>query len=153
VTSAKPWAAGNEYLVEADVDGRTRPQSEPRAKTDWLRKGQWVTIQCQIRGELAYGSRIWDKVGGYFVPDQFPQDLHRRLHQRRSPLRRPTPGVPAHQPAARDDADAAGRRIAAAPALRRASRSGGAASQIRLSGRPRVRGSDGRRRRCYLIAS
>ena len=71
VTSKKPWAAGNEYLVEADVDGRTRPQSEPRAKIDWLKKGQWVTIQCQVTGELAYGSRIWDKVGGYFVPDQF----------------------------------------------------------------------------------
>ena len=71
VTSAKPWAAGNEYLVTADVDGRTRAQSEPRAKIDWLKKGQWVTIQCQYRGELAYGSRIWDKVGGYFVPDHF----------------------------------------------------------------------------------
>ena len=71
VTSLKPWAAGNEYLVEADVDGRTRPQSEPRAKIDWLKAGQWVTIQCQVQGELAYGSRIWDKVGGYFVPDQF----------------------------------------------------------------------------------
>ncbi len=53
------------------MDGRTRPQSEPRAKIDWLKKGQWVTIQCQVSGELAYGSRIWDKVGGYFVPDQF----------------------------------------------------------------------------------
>ena len=71
VTSQKPWAAGNEYLVEADVDGRTRPQSEPRAKIDWLKEGQWVTIECQVTGELAYGSRIWDKVGGYFVPDQF----------------------------------------------------------------------------------
>lgn len=39
VTSAKPWSATNEYLVEADVDGRTRPQSEPRAKIDWLKKG------------------------------------------------------------------------------------------------------------------
>ena len=47
MTSAKAWAAGNEYLVEADVDGRTRPQSEPCAKIDWLKKGQWVTIQCQ----------------------------------------------------------------------------------------------------------
>lgn len=71
VTSQKPWAAGNEYRVQADVDGRTRPQSEPRAKIDWLKQGQWVKIQCQARGELAYGSRIWDKVGGYFVPDHF----------------------------------------------------------------------------------
>ena len=71
VTSAKPWAASNEYLVEADVDGRTQTKSEPRAKIDWLKKGQWVTIQCQASGDLAYGSRIWDKVGGYYVPDQF----------------------------------------------------------------------------------
>ena len=71
VTSQKPWAAGNEYRVQADVDGRTQPKSEPRAKIDWLKEGQWVTIQCQVRGELAYGSRIWDKVGGYYVPDQF----------------------------------------------------------------------------------
>jgi hypothetical protein len=53
VTSAKPWAAGNEYLVEANVDGRTQAKSEPRAKIDWLKKGQWVTIQCQVNGELA----------------------------------------------------------------------------------------------------
>jgi hypothetical protein len=71
VTAAKPWAAGNEYHVEADVDGRTQPQSEPRAKIDWLKAGQWVRIQCQVKGELAFGTRIWDKVGGYFVPDHF----------------------------------------------------------------------------------
>ena len=59
VTSQKPWAAGNEYRVQADVDGRTQPKSEPRAKIDWLKEGQWVTIQCQVSGELAYGSRIW----------------------------------------------------------------------------------------------
>ncbi len=71
VTSAKPWAATNEYRVEANLDGRTQPKDKPRAKVDWLKKGQWVKIQCQVEGELLSGSRIWDKVGGYFVPDQF----------------------------------------------------------------------------------
>jgi hypothetical protein len=71
VTGPKPWASSNQYHVEANVDGRTQPQSEPRAKIDWVKAGQWVAIQCQVSGELAYGSRIWDKVGGYFVPDHF----------------------------------------------------------------------------------
>jgi hypothetical protein len=71
VTSAKPWAAGNEYHVEADLDGRKLPQDKPRDKKDWLKAGQWVKIQCQVRGELLAGSRIWDKVGGYFVPDHY----------------------------------------------------------------------------------
>ena len=71
VTSAKPWAAANEYHVEADLDGRTLPQDKPRAQADWLKAGDWVKIQCQINGELLAGSRIWDKVGGYFVPDHY----------------------------------------------------------------------------------
>ena len=71
VTSKKPWAATNEYLAEADLDGRTRPELDATAKTDWVKKGQWVAIQCQVNGELAYGSRIWDRVGGYFVPDHY----------------------------------------------------------------------------------
>jgi hypothetical protein len=71
VTGPKPWAAANEYHVDANVDGRTRPKSEPRAKIDWLKAGQWVRIECQVEGELAYGTRIWDRVGGYFVPDHF----------------------------------------------------------------------------------
>ena len=39
VTSKKSWAAGNEYLVEADVDGRTRPQSEPCAEDRLVEEG------------------------------------------------------------------------------------------------------------------
>src|SRR4051794_7870302 len=71
VTAKKPWAAGNEYLAEADLDGRTRPELDATARTNWVKKGQWVAIQCQVNGDLAYGSRIWDKVGGYFVPDHY----------------------------------------------------------------------------------
>ena len=71
VTSAKPWAAGNEYHVEANLDGRTQAKDKPRAKVDWVKAGQWVKIQCQMKGELLAGSRIWDRVGGYFVPDHY----------------------------------------------------------------------------------
>ena len=71
VTSAKPWAAGNEYHVEANLDGRTQAKDKPRAKVDWVKAGQWVKIQCQMKGELLAGSRIWDKIGGYFVPDDY----------------------------------------------------------------------------------
>ena len=77
-----------------------------------------MTIQCQYQGELAYGSRIWDKVGGYYVPDQLHQDLHRRLHQRLAALRGASPAEPPAPAAARDPAAAAG-SDAATPRRRR----------------------------------
>jgi hypothetical protein len=71
VTTLQPWAAGNQYLVEENVDGRAQPTVEPRAVVDYLRKGQWVKIECQTPGEEAYGSAIWDRVGGLYVPDHY----------------------------------------------------------------------------------
>jgi hypothetical protein len=71
VTSLRPWAAGNTYRVEADVDGRAQPTVEPRTVVDYLRAGQWVRIECQTPGEEAYGSAIWDRVGGLYVPDHY----------------------------------------------------------------------------------
>lgn len=71
VTSLQPWAAGNQYLVEEDVDGRAQPTVEPRAVVDYLRTGQWASIECQVPGEEAYGSAIWDRVGGLYVPDRY----------------------------------------------------------------------------------
>ncbi len=71
VTSLRPWAAGNEYYVEQDLDGRAQPTVEPRAVVDYLREGQWVKIDCQTPGEEAYGSAIWDRVGGLYVPDHY----------------------------------------------------------------------------------
>src|SRR4051812_20221328 len=47
VTSLRPWATGNEYYVEQDLDGRAQPTVEPRAVVDYLREGQWVKIECQ----------------------------------------------------------------------------------------------------------
>jgi Putative metal-binding motif len=71
VTSLQPWAADNLYYVRENLDGRTQPTVEPRAKVDHLRAGQWVKIECQTPGEEAYGSAIWDRVGGLYVPDAY----------------------------------------------------------------------------------
>ena len=70
VTSLKPWAKTNTYLAVADIDGRPGPKLEPRAAIDYVRKGQWVRIDCQTTGQKAYGSTLWDKVGKYYIPDQ-----------------------------------------------------------------------------------
>ena len=71
VRGLKPWKPDNRYLVTADLDGRPGPRSEPRARVNHVRKGQWVRIACQATGENAYGSNLWDKVGRYYVPDAY----------------------------------------------------------------------------------
>jgi hypothetical protein len=71
VTSLRPWAADNTYLAEADLDGRAQPTVEPRTVVNHVRKGQWVRIECQTVGEEVYGSALWDKVNGLFVPDSY----------------------------------------------------------------------------------
>jgi hypothetical protein len=71
VTSLRPWAPNNLYYVREDLDGRTQPTVEPRAVVDHVRAGQWVKIECQTPGEEAYGSAIWDKVAGLYVPDAY----------------------------------------------------------------------------------
>jgi hypothetical protein len=71
VTSLRPWAPDNLYYVRENLDGRTQPTVEPRAKVDHVRAGQWVKIECQTPGEEAYGSAIWDKVNGLYVPDVY----------------------------------------------------------------------------------
>lgn len=70
VHSLVPWAPTNTYVAKADIDGRSKPQLEPRAFINAVRKGQWVRITCQVQGQVAYGSPLWDKVGAYYVPDQ-----------------------------------------------------------------------------------
>jgi hypothetical protein len=71
VTSLRPWAADNTYLAEADLDGRAQPTVEPRTVVNHVRKGQWVRIECQTVGEEVYGSALWDKVNGLYVPDHY----------------------------------------------------------------------------------
>ena len=71
VTSLRPWAADNTYLAEDDLDGRAQPTVEPRTVVNHVRKGQWVRIECQTVGEEVYGSALWDKVNGLYVPDHY----------------------------------------------------------------------------------
>jgi hypothetical protein len=71
VTSLRPWAAGNRYLVLETLDGRTAPRRSSPARRDHVRAGQWVGIECQTLGDAAYGSPVWDRVGGRYVPDRF----------------------------------------------------------------------------------
>jgi hypothetical protein len=71
VTSLKPWKATNAYLVTADLDGRTQPRLNPVARVNHVKRGQWVRVTCQTRGQAAYGSTLWIKTGGLYVPDKF----------------------------------------------------------------------------------
>jgi len=71
VTSLRPWAAGNRYLVLEALDGRAAPRRAAAARRNHLRAGQWVGIECQTLGDAAYGSPVWDRVGGRYVPDRF----------------------------------------------------------------------------------
>lgn len=120
VTSLKPWAASNEYRVTADLDGRTRPRSEPRAKVDYLKKGQWVRIQCQVQGERVAGSRIWDKVGPYYVPDHYIKTYSDGFLQGAPRCSEPSggPGSPPSQPTPPSGGDPTGRTPPPAPAPR-----------------------------------
>lgn len=69
VTGPGPWQADNRYLVQADLDGRPAPKLEPRTEVDHVKQGQWVRIECQASGEAAYGSTVWSRVQGLYVPD------------------------------------------------------------------------------------
>lgn len=71
VTALQRWDSDNRYYVKADLDGRNRPELDDRAVRDHLRQGDWVKITCQTRGETAYGSDLWDKVDGLYVPDAY----------------------------------------------------------------------------------
>lgn len=92
VTGPGPWKASNRYLVKADLDGRAAPKLKPVAKVNHLKAGQWVQITCQTTGQNAYGSTLWDKVDGLYVPDHFIKTY----------TDGPLPGVPScgeHDPA------------------------------------------------------
>lgn len=66
-----PWQASNTYLVRADLDGRAAPRLNPVARVDHVKAGQWIRVQCQVVGQRAYGSKVWIKTGGLYVPDHY----------------------------------------------------------------------------------
>lgn len=71
VRAPQPWNAQNTYRVEADLDGRAAPRLNPVARVDHVRAGEWVRITCQAVGQTAYGSKVWAKVNGLYVPDHY----------------------------------------------------------------------------------
>lgn len=71
VTKPMSWKATNTYRAYVDLDGRKAPKLKPVAVVNHVKAGQWVRITCQTRGQYAYGSKLWDKVGGLFVPDHY----------------------------------------------------------------------------------
>ncbi len=71
VNGPGPWKATNTYRATADLDGRSQPRLKPVARVNHVRAGQWIRIQCQAIGQEAYGSKVWIKTGGLFVPDKY----------------------------------------------------------------------------------
>ena len=65
------WTPTSTYEVLTNLDGRSSPRLADRAVVDHLRTGERVRIECQITGEPAYGSRVWDRVRGLYVPDKY----------------------------------------------------------------------------------
>lgn len=73
--AAAPPDPPRTYRVMADLDGRATPSKRDAVFSDFLRKGERVSVECQAYGGLAYGSRWWDLVSKdgaqLFVPDRF----------------------------------------------------------------------------------
>jgi hypothetical protein len=63
------WRCQNLYMARVALDGRRHPNDSRRgADINYLRAGEWVNIRCQITGA---GGRLYDRVGDYFVPDEY----------------------------------------------------------------------------------
>jgi hypothetical protein len=68
------WRCQNMYMARVALDGRKHPNDSRRgAKINMLRAGEWVNIRCQITGA---GGRLYDRVGDYFVPDEYMRTLY-----------------------------------------------------------------------------
>jgi hypothetical protein len=77
--AAQPPPGPRTYKVTADLDGRVGAVNRPSAiaAVDFLLEGQRVPIECQMYGDRAYGSKLWDLVTSrrrtLYVPDRFIQ--------------------------------------------------------------------------------
>jgi hypothetical protein len=68
------WRCQNLYMARVALDGRKHPNDSRRgADINHLRAGEWVNIRCQITGA---GGRLYDRVGDYFVPDEYMRTLY-----------------------------------------------------------------------------
>lgn len=66
-------ATVHRFPATQDLDGRAAPRLDARTlKVNAYRKGAAVPVVCQLKGETAYGSNIWDKTSdGYCVADAY----------------------------------------------------------------------------------
>jgi hypothetical protein len=70
-----PWNyCRNLYMARVALDGRKHPNDSRRGgDINYLRAGEWVAIRCQITGA---GGRLYDRVGDYFVPDEYMRTFY-----------------------------------------------------------------------------
>lgn len=60
------------FPAKADLNERSAPElGNNTVRVDAFRKGDLVPVLCQTRGGFAYGSTIWDKTPGGWVPDHY----------------------------------------------------------------------------------
>ncbi|MGK4580516.1 C40 family peptidase [Kitasatospora sp. HPMI-4] len=71
VLAASPAAASTAFTAKADLDGRDGPSLNANTiHVNMYLQGAAVPVDCQAKGEMAYGSAIWDKTAdGAWVPD------------------------------------------------------------------------------------
>lgn len=75
VWTLQAWGAGKQYFVKV----AQLPQSKPHLGNGLptvLERGDWVTIQCQTKGQKYGGSALWDRIGnGGYIPDSTVKTL------------------------------------------------------------------------------
>ena len=69
VWTLQPWKARNQYFVKVAQSPQSKPHLGNGLPTV-LERGDWVTIQCQTKGQKYGGSALWDRIGnGGYIPD------------------------------------------------------------------------------------
>lgn len=69
VWTLQPWKASNQYFVKVAQSPQSKPHLGNGLPTV-LERGDWVTIQCQTKGQKYGGSALWDRIGnGGYIPD------------------------------------------------------------------------------------
>ncbi|WP_159943854.1 MULTISPECIES: NlpC/P60 family protein [unclassified Nocardiopsis] len=82
VTVQAPAEAAIGFPATADLNGRSgKSLTAPVVRVDMYLSGQTVNVVCQDRGELAYGSYIWDRTtDGVWVPDTYVRTGYSGFH-------------------------------------------------------------------------
>jgi len=66
----EPWGPSKQYRVEVAQTPQRKPTLASQGLPTFLERGDWVTIQCQTRGQKYGGSKLWNRIGnGGYIPD------------------------------------------------------------------------------------